>query len=413
MLVDLLPKTRELIDRSDSSAELADFSKWLAEQHYTPLIIHSHVYRLEHIFGPRRGAIFQTVVTAKRLEAVFGKESSPLGRRKAFRATQRVYQRFLLGCDRLHVIEPDDRFAALRQDYARYLVEILGFSLSTRQHHAQEVADFLVRGVRPRQQLRSLSRVDIERFISIRSQETARQSLQHTVGVLRSFLRFIFHAGLIPSPLDSLDTVLTHRGELPPRALPWATVQRLLASIDPCSTAGWRDRCILHLLAHYGLRPSEVSDLTVDSIDWDAEVLHVHQRKTRSDLLLPLATPTLRLLRDYFRHCRDQQGTTHTGLFLRARCPDGAISHYAVCDIFDKRSREAGIEPGSCSVYCLRHTFAMRLLGRGVGVKAIGDILGHRSLESTCAYLRLDIGMLRDVALPIPRSGSRRGVNHA
>ena len=43
----------------------------------------------------------------------------------------------------------------------------------------------------------------------------------------------------------------------------------------------------------------------------------------------------------------------------------------------------------------------MRLLGRGVGVKVIGDLLGHRSLESTCQYLRLDVNMLRQVALPV------------
>jgi site-specific recombinase XerD len=45
----------------------------------------------------------------------------------------------------------------------------------------------------------------------------------------------------------------------------------------------------------------------------------------------------------------------------------------------------------------------MRLLRRGVGVKAIGDLLGHRSLEATCAYLRADIDMLRTVALPVPQ----------
>lgn len=48
----------------------------------------------------------------------------------------------------------------------------------------------------------------------------------------------------------------------------------------------------------------------------------------------------------------------------------------------------------------------MRLLNRGVGVKAIGDLLGHRSLESTCVYLRLDVKALRAVALPVPQQTS-------
>ena len=52
----------------------------------------------------------------------------------------------------------------------------------------------------------------------------------------------------------------------------------------------------------------------------------------------------------------------------------------------------------------LRHTFAMRLLSRGVGMKAIGDVLGHHSFYGTSAYLRLDVAMLRGVALPVPSS---------
>jgi site-specific recombinase XerC len=48
-----------------------------------------------------------------------------------------------------------------------------------------------------------------------------------------------------------------------------------------------------------------------------------------------------------------------------------------------------------------------------VGVKAIGDLLGHHSLDSTCAYLRLDIDMLRGVALEVPQPGVRQEVRHA
>jgi site-specific recombinase XerD len=45
------------------------------------------------------------------------------------------------------------------------------------------------------------------------------------------------------------------------------------------------------------------------------------------------------------------------------------------------------------------------LLERGIGVKTIGDLLGHDCLESTCVYLRLHVQELRQVALPVPRCG--------
>ena len=155
---------------------------------------------------------------------------------------------------------------------------------------------------------------------------------------------------------------------------------------------GLGDYVILHLMAYYGLRPSEVVALTLDSIDWTGRTLRVVQRKTRSVLVLPLADRTVRLLRRYL----DERPSIHRPeLFLRTRSPAGSLTHYSVGDLFHKRAQQSGLPLQGASPYSLRHAFAMRLLRRGVGVKAIGDLLGHHSLESTCAYLRT-------VALPVP-----------
>ena len=178
---------------------------------------------------------------------------------------------------------------------------------------------------------------------------------------------------------------------------------RLLRSIDRTSRAGWRDLCILHLIAYCGLRPGEVVALRLDSIDWQRELLHVYQSKTRSPLTLPLDARTLRLLQAYLRQGRVGGADVSPMLFLRARCPYIPPKRTAVSDLFRKRMREAGLPDCAKHVYRLRHTFAMRLLSRGVGMKAIGDVLGHHSFYGTSAYLRLDVAMLRGVALPVPR----------
>jgi integrase/recombinase XerD len=49
------------------------------------------------------------------------------------------------------------------------------------------------------------------------------------------------------------------------------------------------------------------------------------------------------------------------------------------------------------------------LLRNGTPLKTIGDILGHRSAESTSVYLRLATGDLRDVSLPVPAPASIKG----
>jgi integrase len=180
----------------------------------------------------------------------------------------------------------------------------------------------------------------------------------------------------------------------------WEIVQKLLESIDRESRTGWRDYIVLHLMAYYGLRPSEIVTLRRDSIDWKAGNLDVEQRKTRSSLVLPLSTLTLSILRYYLSNVLSDQKRFE--LFLRARSPAGVLKASTITHIFEKQAKLSGLPLKGYSAYSLRHSFAMRLLERGVGVKAIGDLLGHHSLESTCQYLRLDVSVLRQVALPVP-----------
>lgn len=410
MTIDFPSNTRTLLARSAFAPELKEFALWLGCERYTPFVTHLHLLRLEQVLPRLAGPTCRVEDVHSAFVAVGQGVPSRFHR---FHATERAYGRFLLARGRLIKDEDKGRHTHLCIAYERHLRELRGLSLSSCQHHAMTVADFLARGLGAGQELDALKLEDIERYVALRSREVTRHSLQHVVAYLRSFLRYCHDHGEIGRVLDAIETPRTYRGELPPRALDWSMVQALIRSIDLHSKAGRRDQCILHLMAHYGLRPSEVVALRVDSINWEAAVLHVVQCKTRSDLLLPLAPQTMRLLRDYLAHERRAQGTDYPELFLRARCPSGPLEHYAIGDIFKKHVRQSNLELPDHNVYRLRHTFAMRLLTRGVGIKAIGDLLGHHSLESTCTYLRLDTEMLRGVALEVPEADLGQGDGHA
>jgi integrase/recombinase XerD len=316
--------------------------------------------------------------------------------------------RFLAEQGRL-LPEPQAPSEDLIRRYDQYLADVRGLTDSTRHHHRITLRALFACLKSRHRPLERLSRDDVEGFILERSHRVSRHSLQHEVAHLRAFLRYGHDIGLVRERLDALDTPRTYRGELPPRALPWPSVLRLLRSIDRARCGGWRDLAILHLIAYYGLRPSEVVALRLESIDWEGGLLYVYQRKTRSCLTLPLDRRTLRLLRSYLQHGRIGGGCASPMLFLRARCPFIPLERNAVGDIFRKRMREARLPDCHKHVYRLRHTFAMRLLARGVGMKAIGDVLGHHSFFGTSAYLRLDVAMLRDVALAVPsRIGATR-----
>jgi integrase/recombinase XerD len=401
MLQKVFPKSYQSYQQSPWAEELEEFGVWLHATGYSRNSTCEHLSRLRKAL--ERTADFRpnAAFTVAQLHKSFRSSGLCPSQAARYRGTQRAYQRFLSARGRLTTPPSCDRFEALRLRYQQQLAELRGFVATTIQQHDATVRDFLSRVLGPNKGLADLTSADVERYLLLKSSEVKRQTLQHTVARLRSFLRYSYELGEIRSQLAGvIDTPRTYRGELPPKALDWGVVQELLSSIDRASRTGWRDYTILHLMAHYGLRPSEIVTLRLDSIDWNARVLHVDQRKTRSPLTLPLAARTLIVLRCYLS--RGRPCSERPQLFLRARSPAGALEGSAVTDLFEKWVRRSSLPLDGYSAYCLRHSFAMRLLGRGVGVKAIGDLLGHRSLESTCQYLRLDVNMLRQVALPVP-----------
>jgi len=161
------------------------------------------------------------------------------------------------------------------------------------------------------------------------------------------------------------------------------------------------------LMAHYGLRPGETIRLTLESINWKDRTMIVEQPKTRSSLVLPLSEETIGLLRRYLDSGRRKRPSGP--LFQTACAPIRPMTKYGASVIFRLRARKSALPLADATSYSLRHSFAMRLFARGVGIKTIGDLMGHGSIASTAVYLRLQTDVLRDVALPVPSGCGRKG----
>jgi integrase/recombinase XerD len=411
MLRDIVQKRYKRHGHPRLHQEFEDFAAWLEAARYSVKSLSIHLQRLNRTLAQIPNAAGRATYNVAQLQTAFGKGHS--ASLKSYRATQHVYQRFLLSQGRLEVTPTEDRFALLRDRYSRHMLELRNFEHSTVQGHNSTITDFLATGLASRRSLRSLRPVDVERYVVLRSHKTTRRTLQNIVTHLRAFFRYCHDGGDIPSRLDAIDLPRVYRDELPPRALDWAMVQALLRSIDRKSKAGWRDYAILHLMAHYGLRPAEIIALRLDSIDSDAKTMRVGQCKTRSTVIVPLARQTIMVLHRYLDQERGQQVKDYPELFLRTPCPRVALKSAAITQLFQKRVQQSRLKITNHTVYSLRHSFAMRLLKRGVGVKAIGDLMGHRDLRSTCMYLRLDTEMLRGVALPVPQLDRLTRKNHA
>ncbi len=289
-------------------------------------------------------------------------------------------------------------------DYRRYLERVRGLSAATIEMHGATITKFLQfldHDACP-QRLHELCGEDVETFVTSTSRRVGRGRLVHVTTAVRTFLRFLAATGEGPLGLNAqVESPRIYRGEHLPQALPWDTVRAFLRSIDRTTPKGRRDYAMFLLVATYGLRTSEVRALRLDDVVWRARQIRVPRLKVSSPLLLPLTDEVATALLDYLR--RGRPPSTYRYLFLRVEIPLGPLGRGAVGDAFRAWARRAGIlPPGRSGPHCLRHALAMHLLRKGAALKTIGDLLGHRSAESTGIYLRLDIDDLRDVALPLP-----------
>ncbi|MFN5998859.1 MAG: site-specific integrase [Paracoccaceae bacterium] len=175
----------------------------------------------------------------------------------------------------------------------------------------------------------------------------------------------------------------------------------LTAANGDRSPRGLRDYAILQLLATYGLRQSEICNLRLDDIDWRADTLSIRHTKTRACSMLPLLPAVGDALLDYLRLGRPQVDVRE--VFIRSFAPYAGMK--SLYGVVAGRLAAASVTPmGKRGPHVFRHARAVELLRAAVPQKIIGDVLGHRSTESTNVYLKLATEDLRAIALDVPTS---------
>jgi integrase/recombinase XerD len=223
---------------------------------------------------------------------------------------------------------------------------------------------------------------------------------------LRSFFRFLT---LFHGYDSSLSAVIPAAPQWPedrlPRSLTDADLQAVLAQFDIHTAAGRRDLAMIRCMSDLGLRVSEVADLTLDDIDWRRGVVSIRNDKGRRGRTLPLPAPLGRTIVAYLKGGRPSAADRH--LFLRHTVPVGtSVTHDLIRGVFRRAHAVATGRTESVGTHVLRHTAAARMRAAGHSLKGIADVLGHRSVDTTTIYVKLDVESLRAVALPWPGGAS-------
>jgi site-specific recombinase XerD len=284
-----------------------------------------------------------------------------------------------------------------------YLVVERGLAAGTVALYSACVRRF-VQGLPADRELAGLAAGDVTAAVLRESELVSVSATQNFVNGVRAFLRFCFIEGLVGSDLSQAALLVRGRSVSSlPRGISRTDAQALLCSCDRRQALGRRDYAIIITLLRLGLRRSELAGLRLDDIDWRAGELVVRGKGAREDRL-PLPADVGEAIASYLQRGRPR--SSRREVFLRSKAPYEPIASGTVASTVRRACRRAGIrEVGS---HPLRHTAACEMVRANVPLLRIGQVLRHRSLQSTARYARVDVERLRLLAAPWPTEGEQR-----
>lgn len=243
---------------------------------------------------------------------------------------------------------------------------------------------------------------DIDRFLHAAARRWKRSTVAGAAGTFRAWHRFLFITGRCKHDLAaSIALPPSISYSRPARALSWSLVRRMRKGIQRSTAIGRRDYAQYLLFCAYGLSNAEIINLRLEQIDWKSGILHIRRVKNGTTLDLPLLPAVASAMAAYLQHGRPPQAVSRH-VFVRHTIPYCALGHATVGQRIQCWARRANVRAPFLGAHLFRHSFATRQLERGLPLKVIGDLLGHRHCQTTGVYVRTALARLRRLALPVP-----------
>jgi integrase/recombinase XerD len=163
-------------------------------------------------------------------------------------------------------------------------------------------------------------------------------------------------------------------------------IDGIIKSVPDDSQFAARDRAILEVLYGCGLRLSELINLKVGDIEFEAGFVRV-TGKGNKQRLVPFGEPARAALQHYLDTSDMQRSTDESVIFLNRF--GKRFSRVGVWKIVKKLVQTAGITKG-VTPHTFRHSFATHLLEGGADLRVVQEMLGHADISTTEIYTQVD-----------------------
>ena len=287
------------------------------------------------------------------------------------------------------------------EQFETWMSKMRDYSASTIYHRRAEAIRFAKYLHDHRMDIAEISPKDVDRYISFRKEDArlSRSSTAELICCLRAIFKFAEQKGWCDNTIRlSIQAPRVYQLAEIPSFMPWDDVQKMLArSAVLTSPSGIRNHAILTMFATYGIRNSELRDLTLDDLDWKKELIYLHRAKNGRAQTFPLNQVAGDAVIRYIKQVR-QNNSGCRNVFLCMRAPYRPMTIGSIYALVAAAVKYQGVSIRHFGPHCLRHGCATHLINSGFSMKEVADVLGHRKMKSTCVYAKVDFSALREVS---------------
>jgi site-specific recombinase XerD len=174
-------------------------------------------------------------------------------------------------------------------------------------------------------------------------------------------------------------------------------IEKLFKSIEE-TPSGMRNQVMLQLLYSCGLRLEEAARVQIKDVDYNKRILYVQPGKTRTGRYVPLTKKVAQILRNYEQYARPV--INPNGKYFLVTNYNDNFRKEIISKALESMLEKSPITK-RISAHSLRHSIATHLLQQGMELEKIGQFLGHKSLNTTQMYVRMNNELLHETTTKI------------
>ena len=220
-------------------------------------------------------------------------------------------------------------------------------------------------------------------------------SRARALAAIKSFITHLVREGLLKK--DVSDGITSPKRQRPlPRVLTEEDMFKLISSINEKTPRDLRDRAILEILYGCGLRVSELCALKITDFVDDGELLRITGKGSK-DRIIPVGAAAGKAIQEYLTCSRPFFAKKKSADYIFLTRLGSFFTRAGIFKMIRERAISCGIEPSLVSPHVLRDCFASHLLSHDADLRAIQDMLGHATIDTTQIYTHVDEARISEV----------------